>query len=77
MTSVSSLDADNAADKAADSRDLVANRNGVAHLALLLIALALRTDQYEIENDDQYNQRKKLCQEAYRSHLLRAFYPVP
>nr|DAE67399.1 MAG TPA: hypothetical protein [Caudoviricetes sp.] len=57
------LDADNAADKAADGRDLVANRNGVAHLALLLVALALRTDQYEIENDDQYDQRKKLCQE--------------
>lgn len=35
----------------------------LAHLALLLVALTLRTDQYEIENDDQYNQRKKLCQE--------------
>ena len=43
--------------------EIIANRNGVAHLALLLVALALRTDQYEIENDDQYDQRKKLCQE--------------
>ena len=73
------LDADNAADKTTDGGDLITDRDGVTHIALLLVALALRTDQEKVEYDNQNYKRQKLRDDRAmcRNPTEPAFYPMP
>lgn len=54
------LDADYAADKTTDGGNLITDLDGVTHIALLFVALALRTDQEKVEYDDQ-NYKRQNC----------------
>ena len=51
------LDADDFADDAADRGDLIANRQIVAHVVLLLLLLFLRADHKEIHRNQYHNDR--------------------